>query len=85
MQTPAVKADKLANDAMKGFETAHSKLTKANELLDQHRAEVAADAERWQKEVEAHIARQKAAQANADAAYEKNKRRIAKIADFLEI
>lgn len=85
MKTAVTQAEKLASSAMKGFESAHTKLVKANDLIDQHRAEARADAERWKREVEEHIARQQAAVAAADDAYAKNERRIAKIADFLEI
>lgn len=85
MKTAHEQAEKLSNNAMKGFESAHSNLVKANALLDAHRAEVAAEGERWKAEVEAYIARQEEAKKAADDAYAKNQRRIAKIADFLEI
>lgn len=85
MKTALDRADRLSTVALKGFHKAHVKLTKANALLEAEESERATAAIEWQKQVEQYIKECEEAQAAAAEAKARNERRIAKIADFLEI
>lgn len=85
MKTALDRADRLSTGALKGFHKAHAKLTKANSLLEAEESERAEAAKRWQAEVARYIKECEDAQKAATEAKAKNERRIAKIADFLEI
>lgn len=85
MKTALDRADRLSTVALKGFHKAHTKLVKANELLEAEEAANRAQAIEWQRQVEQYIKDCEEAQKAATDAKARNERRIAKIADFLEI
>lgn len=84
MATDAVtRAEKMADKAVRGFKKAHTKLVKANELLDADAEEKRLAAIEWRKQVEEAIANAERAQKQAIVLRDKNASKINMLSDLI--
>ena len=82
-QSAIDRADRLANNAVKGFRRAHAKLNKANDILDAHEAQQREDAEAWRLQIEEAIAQAEESAKLASALRDKNAKKINTLSDLI--
>lgn len=81
--SPVDRADRLSQKAVKGFQKAHTQLSKANEMLDTHAEQRRQDYVEWQRQMEQAIADAKQSELQAQTLKAKNVKKIDLLGDLI--